>query len=107
MKLLPAMLIAVALAVTACTGTANVSGSSVGSITKAVRPAAPNADQDITDLNRPNPPIHTGPGQVPALPAPAKPAPATQPARPSSPLRDRCSNQTGRPGKPQPLCLPA
>jgi len=113
MKYLPVLLIATALAVTACTGTATVSGSSVGSVTKAIQPkaapnAAPNADQDISDLgNRPNPPIHKSAGTAPVAPAPARPAIATQPALPPSTVRDRCSNETGRPGKPQPMCLPA
>lgn len=109
MKYLPVVLIATALAVTACTGTATVSGSSVGSVTKAIQPkAAPNADQDISDLgNRPNPPIHKSAGTAPVAPAPARPVITTKPALPTGTLRDRCSNETGRPGKPQPMCLPA
>lgn len=109
MKHLPVVVIATALAVAACTGTATVSGSSVGSFTKAVHPnAAPNADQEINDLgNRPNPPIHKSAGTAPVAPAPGTPAIATKPALPPSTVRDRCSTELGRPGKAQPMCLPA
>jgi hypothetical protein len=109
MKFFPVVLISTALAVTACTGTATIPGSSVGSVTRTVHlNAAPNADQDISDLgNRPNPPIHKGVGGVPVASAPARPVIATKPALPTSPVRDRCSNETGRPGKALPMCLPA
>ena len=104
MKFLPALLLATALAATACTGTATISGSSVGSIAKAVRPAAPNADQDITDLNRPNPPINKSTGRVPSV-ATAHPSITTK-IVPSS-GRDRCNTSTRHPGALQPMCPPA
>lgn len=109
MKFFPVVLISTAVAVTACTGTATVSGLSVGSVTRSVHPnAAPNADQDTSDLgNRPNPPIHKAAGKAPIVLAPASPVITTRPTVPTSTVRDRCSNETGRPGKPQPMCLPA
>ena len=105
MKVFPVLLIAIGLAATACSGAATVSGSNVNSATKVVRPyLVPNADQDISDLgNRPNPPIHKSGGPVPTRIQPPS-APAT---RTPAILRDRCMNETGRPGKPQPMCLPA
>jgi hypothetical protein len=108
MKFLPLALISLALAATACTGSATLSGTNVGSVSRSAQPKAGlNAGQDVSDLgSRPNPPVRKGGIQITPVPLQPQTAPMTKaPAVP--PVRDRCSNETGRVGKAQPMCLPA
>jgi hypothetical protein len=62
----------------------------------------------VSEMTKPNPPIKKE--RVPVGPvAPVRPSPqqVSVPSHATPTLRDRCMNETGRPGKPQPMCAPA
>lgn len=108
MKLL-ITLSSIAVVTAACAASAGAPASRV-TVAKSVNAVqvktGANAGSDISDIGtRPNPPVHKVPGQPPVVPPALAPNRAAQPA----PLqtRDRCSNETGRAGKPQPMCVPA
>jgi len=107
MKLLIA-LSSIAVVTAACASSAGIpapQGPLAKSINSVQVKMGANAGSDTSDIGtRPNPPVHKVPGQPPVVQS-ALARNATQPA--PVPLRDRCSNETGRPGKPQPMCQPA
>jgi hypothetical protein len=106
MKLL-IVLSSVAVLTAACASSATVSGSSNGSFTTAKSlhlNGAANAG-DISDLSRPNPPVHKAPG----MPITTQAAPANHATQPAAVQpHDRCTIAASRPGKSLPtLCPPA
>ena len=108
MKLLIALssLAVVTAACATSAGTPISSNSAAKSVNSVQLNSGANAGSDVSDIGtRPNPPAHKVPAQPPVAPPVLAPNHAAQPL-PVSP-RDHCSNETGRPGKPQPMCLPA
>jgi hypothetical protein len=108
MKLLLA-LSSIAVVTAACASSAGTPGSSeqsAKSVNAVQLRSGANAGSDVSDIGtRPNPPLHKVPGQPPVAPPVLTPNRAAQPAPVQA--HDRCSTETGRPGKPQPMCLPA
>jgi hypothetical protein len=107
-----ALLISSAFLMAACTSSATISGSAVKATTPASvqLKAGANAASDVSDItNRPNPPVRKGqtPTQSVAPVQRVQPQ-VTVPSQATPTLRDRCMNETGRPGKqPLPMCAPA
>ena len=108
MKLLIA-LSSIAVMTAACASSAVAPGSNspaAKSVNYVELNFGANAGADVSDIGtRPNPPVHKVPGQPPVAAPPLTQIHAAQPA--PLQVRDRCGNQAGRPGKPQPMCLPA
>src|SRR2546421_11987275 len=106
---LRSLVISVAFLLAAWTGSATISGSSVKATSRATigLDAGANAASDVSDItNRPNPPVQKGkPPVAPIVPAQRVQPQVNVPSQATPTLRDRCMNETGRPGKhPLPMC---